>query len=75
MDKNMTFEDAATALEATLEKMSNEKISLEESIQLYAKAAQYALFCDEYLKKAAIQIEEIDAQYQAMQECAEKEEY
>ena len=55
------FEETMRQLENTLEKMSAEDVTLEESIALYAGAADLIAKSDEALKNAQLRIEEIDA--------------
>ncbi len=57
----MTYEIAANELEIIFEKMSSEDITLDESLKLYAKAADLILFCNTALEKAQIKLEEINA--------------
>ena len=70
MKKGMTFEDASAQLEEILSALSDENTPLDESVKLYARAAEYIAFCDEALKKAQMKIEEIDAQYTPPEEPA-----
>lgn len=61
MKRGTTFEQAATELEALLDTMAKEETGLEESIKLYAKAAEYIAYCDDLLKKAQLKVQEIEA--------------
>ncbi len=61
MKKKMDFEAAAAQLDEILEKLSDEKTPLSDSLTLYAQAAELIAFCDETLKQAQIRIDEIDA--------------
>ena len=63
MKKGTTFEEAAGLLDEILQKMSDEDTPFDESIKLYAQAAQAIACCDEALKKAQLKIEEIDAKF------------
>ncbi len=55
-----SYETAVAELETILEKMSSDAVTLEESIQLYARAAQLIADCDRLLKEASLKIETID---------------
>ena len=61
MKRGTTCEQAAAELEALLDVMAKEETGLEESIKLYAKAAEYIAYCDELLQKAQLKVEEIEA--------------
>ena len=61
MKRGTTFEQAAAELEALLDTMAKEETGLEESIKLYAKAAEYIAYCDDLLKKAQLKVQEIEA--------------
>lgn len=61
MRRGTTFEQAAAELEALLDTMAKEETGLEESIKLYAKAAEYIAYCDDLLKKAQLKVQEIEA--------------
>ncbi len=57
----ISFETSISELEAILEKMSGEETSLEESIELYAKAAALVADCNKQLANASVKVEEISA--------------
>ncbi len=59
--EKMTYETAASELENIFEKMSSEEITLDESLKLYAKAAELIVFCNKALEKAQIKLDEINA--------------
>ena len=61
MKRGTTFEQVAAELEALLDTMAKEETGLEESIKLYAKAAEYIAYCDDLLKKAQLKVQEIEA--------------
>ena len=61
MKRGTTFEQAAAELEALLDTMAKDETGLEESIKLYAKAAEYIAYCDDLLKKAQMKVQEIEA--------------
>ena len=65
MEKKLAgFEAGMRELEKTLERMSDEDITLDESIELYARAAQLIKQSNEQLNTARVRIEEIDASLQ-----------
>lgn len=67
-NKKYDFESAINELEATLEKMSDPAISLDESIELYAKAAKLIVDSNSHLKNAKVRIDEIDKSFSKMEE-------
>lgn len=74
MKKAMDFEAAAAELEDILAKLSDEATPLAQSLTLYAKAAELIAFCDDTLKKAQMQIDEVDAKLATHREDADEEE-
>lgn len=48
-------------LQELLALMQNENTSLDQSVKLYAEAAQLIRYCNETLNTAKLQIEEIDS--------------
>ena len=60
-----SYEQAVTELEAILDRLSAEDVTLEESIDLYARATEQIVFCDKTLKAAQLRIETIDQALQA----------
>lgn len=74
MKKKMDFETAAAQLDEILDKLSSEETPLSASLSLYAQAAELIAFCDETLKQAQIQIDEIDAKLDARRKAADAEE-
>lgn len=59
MDKTNTFENSMSELEDILAKMSEEALTLDESIAYYAKAAELIVQCNAALKDARVRVEEI----------------
>lgn len=59
-----TFEEGMAQLDQLLARLSAEDTPLDEAVKLYAQAAQLVAFCSETLRKAKLQIEEIDLQLQ-----------
>lgn len=56
-----TFEEGMSRLEGILAQLQEEGTSLAASVKLYADAAELIRFCHETLDIAKLQIEEIDA--------------
>lgn len=54
-----SYESALEDLEQILEKLSSDSVTLEESIELYSRAAEQLAFCDKTLKNASLRIETI----------------
>lgn len=52
MSKQNTFEEAITALEASVQRLENGSLSLEESIEEFEKAVKLIKTCNEKLNKA-----------------------
>lgn len=57
---NKTFETAMHELEDILKLLSSNDITLDESIELYAKAAELLNLCNTKLKTAKTKITDID---------------
>lgn len=55
-----SFEDALKKLEAIVEKLNNQDISLEKSVELYEEGLRLSKICSETLENAALKIEKID---------------
>lgn len=55
-----TFEEGLARLQGLLETMQDEETTLDQSVKLYAEAAQLIHFCSDTLNQAKLQIEEID---------------
>ena len=58
------FEDAMAELEGILDKMSGGDATLDESIALYARAAELIKTCGETLRSAKIRVDEITGRIQ-----------
>lgn len=54
------FEEALKELEAIVEKLNNQDISLEESVKYYEEGIRLSKICSETLESAALKIEQID---------------
>lgn len=55
-----SFEDALKKLESIVEKLGNQDITLEESVELYEEGLKLSKFCTETLENASLKIEQID---------------
>lgn len=55
-----TFEESMEELEKILSKMSSDEITLDESIKLYARAAELIAICNEKLNQSVVRVREID---------------
>ena len=64
----LSYEEAVAELESILQKLSAEETTLEESLTLYARAAQLSADCNALLKKAELQMETIAQTLQGLQE-------
>lgn len=61
-EQNPSFEEAITQLEQILETMQDENTTLDETIELYARAAALMQQCTSQLHNAELKIEEIGRQ-------------
>lgn len=55
-----SFEEALDKLEAIVEKLNDQEITLEKSVELYEEGLRLSKICSETLENAALKIEEID---------------
>ncbi|MCC5941321.1 MAG: exodeoxyribonuclease VII small subunit [Balneolaceae bacterium] len=55
-----TFEDALEKLESIVEKLSDQDISLEKSVELYEEGLRLSKICTDTLEQATLKIEQID---------------
>lgn len=55
-----TFEEALDKLEGIVEKLSNQDITLEKSVELYEEGLRLSKICTETLEQATLKIEQID---------------
>ncbi len=63
--EKLTYENASCELDDILEEMSSESVTLQQSLKLYARAAELIAFCTSSLQDAQLKIEEINAKLQA----------
>ena len=54
------FEEALRELESIVEKLSNQEITLEESVKYYEEGTRLSKICSETLESASLKIEQID---------------
>lgn len=55
-----SFEEALQKLETIVEKLNDEEITLEKSVELYEEGLKLSKICSETLENAALKIEQID---------------
>lgn len=55
-----SFEEALEELEAIVEQLGNQDITLEKSVELYEKGLRLSKICSETLEQATLKIEQID---------------
>lgn len=63
-----SFEAGLTRLQEILALLSDENTPLAQSIKLYGEAAELVAFCDNSLRDAKLQIEEIDLKLEQLQQ-------
>ncbi|MFO7847745.1 MAG: exodeoxyribonuclease VII small subunit [Balneolaceae bacterium] len=59
-EERPSFEEALTKLEAIVEKLDDDEITLEESVQLYEEGLKLSKLCSQTLEDAELKIEEIE---------------
>ena len=59
-EESPSLEEALKELEAIVEKLDNEEITLEESVKYYEKGLKLSQICSETLESAVLKIEEIE---------------
>lgn len=55
-----SFEEALEKLEAIVEQLNDQEITLEKSVELYEEGLRLSKICSETLENAALKIEQID---------------
>lgn len=58
----LTFEQAMGRLEEISQILSDNQVSIDQSLELYAEGTKLIKFCSEKLKTVSLKIEEIDSQ-------------
>lgn len=56
-----SFEQALKKLEGIVQRLEQEEVSLEESIELYQKGVKLSKKCSEILEKAELKIKEVQS--------------
>lgn len=64
----MTFEEAVIKLEQVVKKMENDKLPLDESIELYERGIKLSAFCKKKLEDAKLKIETLGETKQETEE-------
>lgn len=59
-EERPSFEEALKELEAIVEKLDNDEITLEDSVKYYEKGLKLSQICSETLESAVLKIEEIE---------------
>ncbi len=66
MNKKMSFEEANLLLEQSVKKMEDKGLTLQESVEEYAKACELLSFCMKELDSYKGQIEDINERIQRL---------
>ena len=64
MNKKMTFEDANAKLEEIVKNMETKGLTLQESVEQYAKACELLAYCMKELETCQGQIEDLNDRIQ-----------
>jgi exodeoxyribonuclease VII small subunit len=59
-EERPSFEEALTKLEAIVDKLDDDGITLEDSVQLYEEGLKLSKICSKTLENAELKIEEIE---------------
>lgn len=59
-EERPSFEEALTKLEAIVDKLDDDDITLEDSVQLYEEGLKLSKICSKTLENAELKIEEIE---------------
>ncbi|MEX2456012.1 MAG: exodeoxyribonuclease VII small subunit [Balneolaceae bacterium] len=59
-EERPSFEEALKELEAIVEKLDNNEITLEDSVKYYEKGLKLSQICSATLESAVLKIEEIE---------------
>ena len=59
MSNKQSFEEMMKELETIVQKLDNENVSLEESLELYQRGMKLSASCDETLKNAEQKVNEL----------------
>lgn len=58
-ENNQSFEEMMSELETIVQKLDNENVSLEESLNLYQRGMKLSAECDETLKNAEKKVNDL----------------
>ena len=58
-EDELTFEEALRELEASVSKLEEGNLSLEESLNIYERGRALSDFCQQYLEQAELRIEHL----------------
>lgn len=61
--ERLSFEEALSRLEAIVEELEDESISLEDSIELYEEGIKLSKICTNTLEQAELQIKNVNEQH------------
>lgn len=60
--ERITFEEALKKLESIVNKLEENSVTLEESVNLYEEGIKLSKYCSEILEKAELRIEKVNEQ-------------
>ncbi|HKJ46503.1 MAG TPA: exodeoxyribonuclease VII small subunit [Balneolales bacterium] len=60
-EKELKFEEALKRLEEVVEKLEDESVTLEKSIELFEEGTKLSKYCSEILEKAELRIENVNS--------------
>lgn len=60
VDQTLSFEEKMKKLEDIIQKLDSDEVQLEESLSLYKEGINLSKECDEILKNAQLEIEELE---------------
>lgn len=66
MSEKMTFEQANSQLEQTVKMMENKGLTLQQSLEYYAKACELLAYCMKELENYKGQIEDVNERIERM---------
>lgn len=58
---NMTFEEALRELETTVNRLEDGDLTLDDSLSLFERGQKLAVYCQQYLERAALRVEQLTA--------------
>ncbi len=60
-EEQLSFEDALKKLETVVDKLEDDQVSLEESVNLFEEGTRLSAYCSSILEKAELRIEKVNA--------------